>query len=129
MLGTLVARLNTACNEILAQPEIRKKMDELAISVSPGTPSAFAAKAATGTTPIVFSAAGDPVEIGLVPALNHPGGNITGMAVFNATLGAKRVLIRANTDGPGPTGRRTRQFAGLAAAAALPLAWLLRVPA
>src|SRR5439155_3820183 len=30
---------------------------------------------------------------GLVPALNHPGGNITGMAVFNATLGAKRVEL------------------------------------
>ena len=52
-----------------------------------GPPSAFAAKAATSTIPIVFSAVSDPVEIGLVPSLNQPGGNITGMAVFNATLG------------------------------------------
>jgi putative tryptophan/tyrosine transport system substrate-binding protein len=58
-----------------------------------GPPAAFAAKAATSTTPIVFSAVADPVEIGLVPSLNRPGGNITGMAVFNATLGEKRIEL------------------------------------
>src|SRR5580704_11101412 len=42
-----------------------------------GPPSAFAAKAATSTIPIVFSAVGDPIEIGLVRSLNQPGGNIT----------------------------------------------------
>ena len=58
-----------------------------------GPPSAFAAKGATSTIPIVFSAASDPVEIGLVPSLNHPGGNITGMGIFNASLGAKRLEL------------------------------------
>src|SRR5262249_38694789 len=58
-----------------------------------GPPTAFAAKAATSTIPIVFSAVSDPVEIGLVPGLNRPGGNITGMAVFNATLAEKRVEL------------------------------------
>src|SRR5947207_15229803 len=58
-----------------------------------GPPSAFAAKAATSTVPIVFSAVSDPVEIGLVPSLNQPGGNVTGMGVFNATLGAKRIEL------------------------------------
>jgi putative ABC transport system substrate-binding protein len=41
----------------------------------------------------VFSAVSDPVEIGLVPSLNQPGGNITGMAVFNATLAGKRIEL------------------------------------
>jgi putative tryptophan/tyrosine transport system substrate-binding protein len=45
------------------------------------------------TIPIVFSAVGDPVEIGLVPSLNKPGGNITGMAVFVSALGAKRIEL------------------------------------
>jgi putative tryptophan/tyrosine transport system substrate-binding protein len=58
-----------------------------------GPPTAFAAKAATSTIPIVFSAVSDPVEIGLVPSLNQPGGNVTGMGVFNATLGAKRIEL------------------------------------
>jgi putative ABC transport system substrate-binding protein len=58
-----------------------------------GSPSAFAAKAATSTIPIVFSAVSEPVEIGLVPSLNQPGGNITGMAVFNASLGKKRIEL------------------------------------
>jgi putative ABC transport system substrate-binding protein len=58
-----------------------------------GPPSAFAAKAATSKIPIVFSAVSDPVEIGLVPGLNQPGGNITGMALFNATLGEKRIEL------------------------------------
>jgi putative tryptophan/tyrosine transport system substrate-binding protein len=58
-----------------------------------GPPSAFAAKGATSTIPVVFSAASDPVEIGLVPRLNQPGGNVTGMAVFSASLGAKRLEL------------------------------------
>jgi putative tryptophan/tyrosine transport system substrate-binding protein len=58
-----------------------------------GAPAAFAAKAATSTVPIVFSAVADPVELGLVRSLNQPGENITGMAVFNATLAEKRIQL------------------------------------
>ena len=41
------------------------------------------------TIPIVFAGLGDPVAIGLVPGLNRPGGNITGFASTEATLGGK----------------------------------------
>jgi putative ABC transport system substrate-binding protein len=43
----------------------------------------------TRTIPIVFAGVTDPVARGLVGRLDRPGGNITGFAVFEATLGGK----------------------------------------
>jgi len=58
-----------------------------------GTPAAKAALGATKTIPIVFSRIGDPIGAGLVPNLNRPGGNATGVTVLAPDLAGKRLQI------------------------------------
>jgi putative ABC transport system substrate-binding protein len=51
--------------------------------------AALAVKSATATIPIVF-VAGDPVAVGLVASLAHPGGNLTGVSILTIELIPKR---------------------------------------
>src|SRR5262245_17077232 len=53
------------------------------------TPSVVALQQETRSIPIVFLSVTDPVGQGLVASLAHPGGNITGFAVFELSLGTK----------------------------------------
>jgi putative tryptophan/tyrosine transport system substrate-binding protein len=43
---------------------------------------------ATRTIPIVFAQISDPVGAGFVTSLAHPGGNVTGFALFEFAIGA-----------------------------------------
>jgi len=63
------------------------------VIVTPTTPSALAAKAITDVIPIVFFVAGDPVQLGLVVSLGHPGGNLTGATTLTLEVGAKRLEL------------------------------------
>jgi len=56
-----------------------------------GTPEVVAVKNATSTIPVVMSAVGDPVSLGVAASLSRPGGNITGLSSVTTDLEAKRV--------------------------------------
>jgi putative tryptophan/tyrosine transport system substrate-binding protein len=57
------------------------------------TPSLLHAKAAAGTTPIVFMSVDDPVRLGVVASFNRPGGNATGIYALAAAMEGKRAQL------------------------------------
>src|SRR6478735_19230 len=74
----------------LAEELVRLRVDVL---VTHGAAGALAAKNASSTVPIVITAAGDMLALGLVSSLSHPGGNITGSSLFVAEHTAKRLEL------------------------------------
>jgi putative tryptophan/tyrosine transport system substrate-binding protein len=72
----------------LAAELVRLKVD---VIVAWSTPSARAAKQATGTIPIVAAVMADPVGDELAASLSRPGGNVTGTTFLGPELVAKRM--------------------------------------
>jgi putative ABC transport system substrate-binding protein len=67
---------------------IRRKADVL---IASGTPAVLPARNATGTLPVVFVAAFDPVATGVVQNLARPGGNVTGLTAVYSDMTGKRL--------------------------------------
>jgi putative ABC transport system substrate-binding protein len=76
-------------------PELANDLVGLDVNVivTWGTDAVLAAKQATTTIPIVMGAIGDPLGIGIVTNLAHPGGNITGSSSRAAELESKRLQL------------------------------------
>jgi putative ABC transport system substrate-binding protein len=74
--------------------DIRRHAAELAalapdVILAVGGLTVGALQQATRTIPIVFPTVGDPVGAGFVDSLSHPGGNVTGFAIFEYSIGGK----------------------------------------
>ncbi len=65
------------------------------VIVASGSAAAVVARNATETIPIVFTYATDPVGLGLIASLSHPGGNVTGQSNQSPGLVGKRLQILA----------------------------------
>jgi putative ABC transport system substrate-binding protein len=63
------------------------------VIVAANTPGTKATIAATDSIPIVMAIVGDPVGMGFVQSLAHPGGNVTGVSNLSGELAAKRLSI------------------------------------
>jgi putative ABC transport system substrate-binding protein len=74
----------------LAAELVQLKVDIIVVG---GSPATQAAKNATKTIPIVMTSATDPVGIGLVASLAHPGGNVTGLSNVGSDLGGKQLEL------------------------------------
>jgi putative ABC transport system substrate-binding protein len=77
-------------------PALAKELVDLkvrAIVTFGANEAGLAAKAATSTVPVIFSAAEDPIASGLVTSLSRPEGNLTGVTWMGADLLAKSVEL------------------------------------
>jgi putative tryptophan/tyrosine transport system substrate-binding protein len=86
-------------------PEYPEEVIELigrgaAILATAGSSASAIAKQQTSTIPIVFINVGNPIGIGLVKSLPHPGGNVTGFADAVADLSGKFLDIARELGGP-----------------------------
>lgn len=66
---------------------------KVAVILTAGTPATLAAKAATGTIPIIMTNVGDPVGSGIVVSLARPGTNVTGLSLLDTDLDGKRIEL------------------------------------
>src|SRR5215813_4265295 len=76
-------------------PELAEQLVQAKVNVivAGGAGAIRAAKNASATIPIVMAHVNDPIALGLVASLAHPGGNITGISNLSPELSGKRLEL------------------------------------
>lgn len=74
----------------LARELVQRRVN---VIVAQGPPAAKAAQAATARIPVVFAIGDDPVRMGLVSSIAHPGGNVTGISFLASQILTKRIEL------------------------------------
>jgi putative tryptophan/tyrosine transport system substrate-binding protein len=76
-------------------PELAEELVQAKVNVivAGGAGAIRAAKNASATIPIVMAHVNDPIAVGLVASLAHPGGNITGISNLSPELSGKRLEL------------------------------------
>jgi putative ABC transport system substrate-binding protein len=82
-----------ADNDRQRAPRLAAELVERRVAVIATDQGAHEVKAATSEIPTLFVLGADPVGLGLVPSLNRPGGNVTGIVFLSSQLGAKRIEL------------------------------------
>ena len=92
---SVIFEFRTTENTAQLQPELAAELAQLKVDaiVAVGAGAIRAAKNATSTIPIVMSEVNDPIVLGFVASLAHPGGNITGMSNLSPELSGKRLEL------------------------------------
>ena len=87
--------VRSAEGKLERMPELAAALvnSDVDLILSVNTPSTRAAIEATKTIPIVMTAVGDPVGMGLVPSLARPGANVTGLSNMSGDLAGKRLEL------------------------------------
>jgi ABC-type uncharacterized transport system substrate-binding protein len=75
---------------ILARELVKSNVD---VAIAVPAPGAVAFKQITSTIPVVFVVVPDPIGLGLVASLAHPGSNLTGLSVLTADLSGKSLAL------------------------------------
>jgi putative ABC transport system substrate-binding protein len=92
---SVIFEFRTTENTTQLQPKLAAELTQLKVDVivAVGAGAIRAAKNATSTIPIVMSEVNDPIALGFVGSLAHPGGNITGMSNLSPELSGKRLEL------------------------------------
>jgi putative tryptophan/tyrosine transport system substrate-binding protein len=93
--SNILLDVRSAEGKLERMPELAAALihSDVDLILSVNTPSTRAAMEATKTTPIVMTAVGDPVGLGLVTSLARPGGNVTGLSNMSGDLAGKRLEL------------------------------------